>query len=44
VILEHLAAFFAGTEIHWWDVVDVLIVASSSCGGPTRSRSPSAAS
>ena len=27
MILEHLAAFFAGTEIHWWDVVDVLIVA-----------------
>ena len=27
MILEHLAAFFAGTEMHWWDVVDVLIVA-----------------
>ena len=27
MILDRLAAFFAGTEVHWWDVVDILIVA-----------------
>ncbi|HEX9185538.1 MAG TPA: diadenylate cyclase CdaA [Vicinamibacteria bacterium] len=26
-MLDRLAAFFAGTEVHWWDVVDILIVA-----------------
>jgi diadenylate cyclase len=26
VILERLGAFFAGTEMCWWDVVDILIV------------------
>jgi uncharacterized protein (TIGR00159 family) len=27
VILEWLTAFFAGTELGWWDIVDILIVA-----------------
>jgi diadenylate cyclase len=27
VILERLASFFAGTELGWWDLVDILIVA-----------------
>jgi len=27
VILQRLASLLAGTEFHWWDVVDILIVA-----------------
>jgi uncharacterized protein (TIGR00159 family) len=27
VILERVAAFFTGTELGWWDLVDILIVA-----------------
>ena len=27
MILERLASFFTGTEIAWWDLVDIVIVA-----------------
>jgi diadenylate cyclase len=27
VLLERIAAFFSGTEFHWWDALDILLVA-----------------
>ena len=27
MLLERIAAFFSGTEFHWWDALDILIVA-----------------